>query len=229
MFIIEPPTPMFTDTVVSGAKPISLDIWLGRGKDPVEKVRLYGCRPSMTPEEESPGMLRLVLQPVENGLVIAWRPILERWVTNLEAMAIYTALKKEGWAECIRPVVSFSQMGKLNQGAYLALGFPTPESPKAGVDATSIAREKVLRDAADKELRLAPGQFAAMPLEQQDDYRKRWDAEQARRRQVRSFMDEETAAVLQQFHPNKKETPLAVSGGEPSAPAEASGSLSRAS
>ena len=197
MFIIEPATPMLSNAVASSSGPISLDIWMARGK---ERVRLYGCRPSMMPEEECEGMLRLVLQPVENGMVLAWRPLLERWVTNIEAMAIYTALKGEGWAECRRPVVSFSAMGKIAHGSFLGMGCPAPEG-KSGPDVTAIAREKVLRQAADKDLFLGPGEFAAMTPEQQEDHRLRWEAEQARRRQVRAFMDKETAEALREFQP----------------------------
>lgn len=211
MFTIEPPTPMISYSVPPAPAPIGLDIWMKRGK---ERVRLYGRRPAEAPNGERTGMLRLVLQSVKNGMVLAWRPLFERWVTGVEALTICDKLKREGWMECGRPMVSFSEMGKLSNmssSSSLGLGMPAPNNA-VGPDATALAREKDLRRVADRELWLAPGQFTAMPPDQQEAYRQKWAVEQTRRDRVRMLLDDATAAALQSFQDTvaAEETPAKI-------------------
>lgn len=63
-------------------------------------VRLFAIRPVAIVQaaQHEAGRFKCVLQPVERGMVQAWKPLWEEWLTPEEVEARKEALLAEGWA-----------------------------------------------------------------------------------------------------------------------------------
>ena len=74
-----------------GSKP--LEVWFIRGR---ELMRLHGQCPASA-RGEHPDEILVALQPVQNGMVLAWEPILREWMVPGKVEEMVAALKAEGW------------------------------------------------------------------------------------------------------------------------------------
>jgi hypothetical protein len=106
------------------AAPSVVDSWFIKG-DGV--VRMFGRRP-LAAHDQAPGMIRLVVQPVVCGVVIAWRPYWEQWVEPQVADLMASRFREAGWKECPRPKVSFKDAGRASTVALEEGIMPLPES-----------------------------------------------------------------------------------------------------
>jgi len=70
-----------------------MEVWLVRGD---EMRRLHGQCPSDAETWHQDEIL-VALQPIENGLVMAWKPIFRRWMTRQEAEGIVVEMAEQGW------------------------------------------------------------------------------------------------------------------------------------
>lgn len=78
---------------------LAIEVWLRRG---ATLRRLYGSRAGDA-DLSHPGKIRLVLQPVERGEVLAWKPVWEAWVGLIEAQGHLDCLLVEGWEPMAAP------------------------------------------------------------------------------------------------------------------------------
>jgi len=161
---------------------LQLEVWLKKG---VQIVRLYGRRPTSLPREVHAGLIRLVLQPVEKGLVLAWRPLWERWLSERDAMDIYTTMKREGWEESQRPKVAHNHDSM------------RPETPAGNPKSIAWDREMTRRRKAEAALRLKPGEFEQMTDPEKMVYRQRWDDELRKKQEFKRMMGIQSRVLKQ--------------------------------
>ena len=102
-----------------GAGP--LEVYLRRGD---QCARLYGRRPVSILPGMHPGEVKLSLQPVLKGQVVAWSPLWERWVLVEQLEAELDALLASGWEVTGRQ--------KFDQKAFGMLGAATVHGVSMG-------------------------------------------------------------------------------------------------
>ncbi len=157
---------------------LRLEAWLKRDG---MIVRLYGRRQASLPAEVFPGLIRLVLQPVEKGLVLAWRPLMERWVSEDDALKYFEAMKADGWVATKRPIVTFHDIGTPNAADLHAGGVPAQQS-------VAWEREMTRRKVAEAALRLKPGEFERKTDAEKAEYRSAWEEELRRKQEFSQMM-----------------------------------------
>lgn len=91
-----------TSAVAVEPKMQLVEVWLRRdflgtnGKPTFEEFRIFGSRPQSIPEGYMGERFRTTLQPVRDGIVEAWKPVWEDWLTHEEIEAKALDLIKRG-------------------------------------------------------------------------------------------------------------------------------------
>lgn len=82
---------------------LTVDVWLLEvaqdegGGNVTRSWRLFAQRPSSAPEGFQGARLRAVLQPIADGMVQAWHPTWEEWLTSDEITERVGKLMDDGW------------------------------------------------------------------------------------------------------------------------------------